>query len=150
VSSIASFYIVNRTDLPAIVGAASSARAWEAIHQLGAELDEEFGWSGYVMLNVLDRLDALGIVLASPGLRKAAEAINADRDYTTLIASDAQPSLDRLDPAAFGPGDLLDGPVELGLDDEEAGHALTEALTLLRDAIARLSGDDVLLLHIGG
>ncbi|WP_030443704.1 hypothetical protein [Actinoplanes subtropicus] len=149
-SSIVSFYIVSRGDLPAIVGAAGSARAWEAIEQFGVEIGEEFDWSGYVMLNVVARLEASGIVLASPSLREAAEAINADCDYITLIANDAQTFLDRLGPAAFGPSDLLEGPIDLGLDDEEAGYAITDALTVLRDGIARLSGDDVLLLHIGG
>jgi hypothetical protein len=52
VSSIASLYIVKNSDLPAIVNAAGSARAWKAIHQFGEELDEQYGWPGYVMLNV--------------------------------------------------------------------------------------------------
>jgi hypothetical protein len=37
----------------------------------------------------------------------------------------------------------------LELDDEEARHATEEALSLLRDTIARLSDDEVPLLHIG-
>jgi hypothetical protein len=149
VSSIASLYIVKTSDLPAIVSAASSARAWEAVHQFGEEIDEEYGWSGNVMLNVLESLDALNILLEGPGLREASEAINTDYDYTTLIASDAKAFLDRLDPAAYEPGDLLDGPIELGLDDEEARYAMEETLSLLRDTIARLADDEVLLLHIG-
>jgi hypothetical protein len=91
----------------------------------------------------------LNILLESPGLHEASEVINVDYDYTTLIASDAKAFLDRLDPAAYEPGDLLDGPIELELDDEEARHATEEALSLLRDTIARLSDDEVPLLHIG-
>jgi hypothetical protein len=149
VSSIASLHIVKISDIPAIVSAAGSARAWEAVHQLGEELDEEYGWSGYVMLNVLDSLDTLNIQLEGPGLREASEAINVDYDYTALIGSDAKAFLDRLDPAAYDPGDLLDGPIELELDDEEGRYAMEETLSLLRDAIARLSDDEVLLLHVG-
>ncbi|WP_328470964.1 hypothetical protein OHA21_06000 [Actinoplanes sp. NBC_00393] len=53
--------------MPSIVSAAGSARAGEAIQQFGKELGEEYGWSGYVMLNVLDKLDEKGVVLESPG-----------------------------------------------------------------------------------
>jgi hypothetical protein len=149
VSSIASLYIVKTGDLPAIVSAAGSAHAWEAVHQFGKELDGEYGWSGYVMLNVLESLDTLNILLEGPGLHEASRAINVNYDYTTLIASDTKAFLDRLDPAAYEPGDLLDGPIELELDDEEVRYAMEETLSLLRDAIARLSDDEVLLLHIG-
>jgi hypothetical protein len=149
VSSIASLYLVKTSDLPAIVSAARSARAREAVLEFGEELDEEYGWSGYVMLNILENLDTLNIRLEGPGLREASEAINVDYDYTALIASDAKALLDRLDPAAYEPGDLLDGPMGLELDDEEARYAMDETLLLLRDTIARLSDDDVLLLHIG-
>jgi hypothetical protein len=149
VSSIASLHIVKTSDLPAIVSAADSARTREAVHQFGKELDEEYGWSGYVMLNVLEGLGTLNILLEGPGLHEASEAINVDYDYTTLIASDAKAFLDRLGPTAYEPGDLLDGPIELELDDEEARYAMEETLSLLRDTIARLSDDEVLLLHIG-
>jgi hypothetical protein len=64
-SSIASLYIVKNSDLPAIVNAAGPARAREAIHQLGEELDEQYGWSGNVMLSVLKSLDTLNILLES-------------------------------------------------------------------------------------
>jgi hypothetical protein len=150
VSSLVSLYVVKISELPAIVSAAGSARAREAINRYGKTPDEEYGWSGYVMLNVLDSLDDLNVRLESPGLQEASEAINADCGYTTLISSDAKSHLDRLDPAAYEPGDLLDGPTDLELDDEEeARYAMTETLSLLRDTIARLSEDELLLLHIG-
>ncbi|WP_344610993.1 hypothetical protein [Dactylosporangium salmoneum] len=148
-SSIASLHVVQTSDLPAIISAAGSGRTWEAVHRFGAELDEEYGWSGYVMLNVLESLDTLNILLESPGLHEASAALNKDHGYTTLITSDAKAYLDRLDPAAHEPGDLLDGSIELELDDEEARYAMEETLSLLRDAIARLSDDEVLLLRIG-
>ena len=148
-SSNASLYIVKTSDLPAIVSAAGSARTREAVDQFGEELDEEYGWSGYVMLNLLESLETLNVLLEGPGLREASEAINGDYDYTTLIASDAKAFLDRLDPAAYEPGELLDGTIDLELDDDEARYAMEETLTLLRDTIARLTDDEVLLLHIG-
>jgi hypothetical protein len=37
----------------------------------------------------------------------------------------------------------------LELDDEEARNATVETLSLLRETIARLSDDEVLLIHIG-
>ncbi|WP_328470966.1 hypothetical protein OHA21_06005 [Actinoplanes sp. NBC_00393] len=82
-------------------------------------------------------------------MSEASEAINADYDYTTLITGDAKAFLERLDPAAYEPEDLLDGPIELELDDEEARQALGETLSLLRDTIGSLTDDEVLLIHIG-
>ena len=72
------------------------------------------------MPNILERLDTLDVPLEGPGLRSASAAINRDHDYTRLIAADAKALLDRLDPAAHEPGHLLDDPIELGLDAEEA------------------------------
>ncbi|MBO3743984.1 hypothetical protein [Actinoplanes flavus] len=66
-----------------------------------------------------------------------------------MITSDAKAFLRRLDPTAYEPADLLDGPIELALDDEEARHTMEETLSLLRDSIARLSDDEMLVLHIG-
>ncbi|BEL03966.1 hypothetical protein Q0Z83_021570 [Actinoplanes sichuanensis] len=144
-SSIASLYIVKISDLPAIVGAAGSQSAWEALQELGREPAEEYGWSGYVMMNVLDGLETADVDLASPRLLDEAEAINADLDYTILITSEAKAFLDRLDPAAHDPADLL----ELGLDAEESGYAMEETLTLLSTTIAALTDDELLLLTIG-
>jgi hypothetical protein len=149
VSSIASLHVLKAGDLPAVVSAAGSGRAGEAVRRLGRRYGEEYGWSGYVMLNVVDSLDALDMSLESPALRAASDAINQDHDHTTLISSDARAFLDRLDPVAYEPGELLDGPVELGLDDEEAHDAMGQTLSLLRDAIAGLSDDEVLVLHVG-
>jgi hypothetical protein len=147
-SSVASLHVLKSGDLPAIVGAGPE-RVHETIEELSREPGDDYGWSGYVMVNVLDGLDALDISLESAALHEASEAINAHYDLTVLISSDAKAFLDRLDPAAYEPADLLDGPIELELDDEEAGYALTETLSLLRDTIAGLADDEVLLLHIG-
>ncbi|GGN75104.1 hypothetical protein GCM10010112_45990 [Actinoplanes lobatus] len=148
-SSIASLHIVKIGDLPAIASAAGRERAWEAIQQSGREPGEEYGWSGYVMMNVLDNLDNLDVTLENPDLHEAAEAISAEFGYTTLITSDAKEFLDRLDPAAYEIDDLLDGPVDLQLDAEESRHAMEDTLSLLRKAIADLADDEILLLTIG-
>lgn len=148
-SSVASLHIVKAGDLSAIVSAADSARAGEVVHQFGAEIDEEYGWSGYVMLNVLKSLETRNILLEGPGLQETSEAMNAHHDHTSLITSDAKALLHHLDPTAYEPADLLDGPIELELDDEQVRYAMEETLSLLRDSIAGLSDDEVLLVHIG-
>ncbi len=148
-SSVVSFRIVKTGDLPAVVSAAGSAHAVDAVHQFGTEIGEEYGWSGYVMLNILESLETVNVSLEDSGLRDAAEIINADGDHTLLITSDAKVLLGRLDPAAYEPADLLGGPIELELDDEEARYAMEETLSLLRDSIAGLADDEVLLLRIG-
>jgi hypothetical protein len=147
VSSLASLHILTSGDLAAVVSAGP-----DGVHRAIKESSRtvgDYGWSGYVMMNVLDSLDAMDISLESPALHEASEAINAHYDFTVLIAGDAKAFLDRLDPAAYEAADLLDGPIELALDDEEAGYAMTETLSLLRDTISGLTGDEVLLLHIG-
>ncbi|MBW6439230.1 hypothetical protein KZ829_36460 [Actinoplanes hulinensis] len=148
-SSIASLYIVKIGALPAIVGAAGQERSWEAIQQSGREPGEEYGWSGYVMMNILDNLDGLNVTLENPDLHEAARAISADFGHTTLITGNAREFLDRLDPAAYEIDDLLDGPIDLQLDDEESRSAMEDTLSLLRAAITSLSGDEVLLIAIG-
>ncbi|MEU4162907.1 hypothetical protein [Actinoplanes sp. NPDC026670] len=145
-SSIASLYIVKISDLPAIVSAAGSQSAWETLQELGREPTEEYGWSGYVMMNVLDGLEAADVDLASPRLHEEAVAINADLDYTILITTEAKALLARLDPAAYEPTDLLD---DLGLDDEESRYAMEDTLTLLTKTITALTDDELLLLNIG-
>ncbi|GGN22381.1 hypothetical protein FHR83_005547 [Actinoplanes campanulatus] len=145
-SSIASLHIVKLGDLPAIVSAAGQERVWEAIQHSGRETGEEYGWSGYVMLNILDNLD---VTLENPDLHESAEAISADFGHTTLITSNAKEFLDRLDPAAHEIDDLLDGPIDLQLDAEESRHAVEDTLSLLREAIAGLADDELLLLTIG-
>ncbi|MFC4065941.1 hypothetical protein [Actinoplanes subglobosus] len=144
-SSLASLYIVDVGDLPAIVSATDLE---EAVEEYGEEIGEGYTWSGDVLLNVLENLEESGIRLESAGLRESSEAIGADLGETTLIGSDAKALLGRLDPAAHRPGDLLDGPIDLGLDDEEAGHAMADTLSLLRDTIASLGDDQVLLVSI--
>ncbi|GIE33702.1 hypothetical protein Ait01nite_067470 [Actinoplanes italicus] len=147
-SAIASLHIVKAADLPEIVGAAGEGLAYEAIDRVGRANGDDYAWSGHVMLNVLTSLDELDIMLASPSLQEASDAINADYDGVTLIDSSAKAFLDRLEPAAYRPADLVD-LAELGLDDEETGYAMEDTLTLLRDTIAGLADDEVLLLHIG-
>ncbi|GAA0448090.1 hypothetical protein Aca07nite_73180 [Actinoplanes capillaceus] len=145
-SSIASLRIVKIDDLPAIVSAAGQERSWEAIQQSGREPGEEYGWSGYVMMNILDNLN---VTLENPDLHEAAQAISVDFGDTTLITSNAKEFLDRLDPAAYEIDDLLDGPIDLQLDDEESRHAIGDTLSLLRQAITSLSDDEVLWIAIG-
>ncbi|MCO8274293.1 hypothetical protein M1L60_27200 [Actinoplanes sp. TRM 88003] len=148
-SSVATFHLVKMGELREIASAARSGRAGEAILRLGEMPTRHYDWSGYVMVNVLDSLDELGVELESPRLAEESAAINADFDYTTLITDDAKVYLDRLDPGGYEPGDLLDGPIELGLDGDEARAAMVETLASLGSIIAGLADDDVLLLHIG-
>jgi hypothetical protein len=148
VSAIASLHIVKAADLPELVSAAGEGLARDVRDRVGRETGDDYAWSGYVMLNVLTSLDELDIALASPSLQEASDAINAGYDDVTLIDSGAKAFLDRLDPATYQPADLVD-LADLGLDDEETGYAMEDTLTLLRDTIAGLADDEVLLLHIG-
>ncbi|MGC4785529.1 hypothetical protein OG836_00830 [Micromonospora zamorensis] len=57
--------------------------------------------------------------------------------------------LDQLDPAGHREEDLAAHFGEMGMDSEESGTAGLDGLTLLRDSVAELRDDQVLLLHVG-
>ncbi|MET7666950.1 hypothetical protein [Micromonospora luteifusca] len=66
-----------------------------------------------------------------------------------LITPAQKRLLDQLDPARHREEELAAHFDEMGMDFEESGTAGLDGLTLLRDNIAGLRDDQVLLLHVG-
>jgi hypothetical protein len=135
-SAIASFFRVSRTELEAGQGVAE-------LHKQATDLGEDYGWSGYVMLNLLMTLEDEGVALGS-GL---ADEIDTDEDTRTLFfatSADLE-AIERLDLNRLDTESVGDG---LDLDEDELREAVAESVTLLHQLIAGTGPDDVLVISI--
>ncbi|MBF9131565.1 hypothetical protein I0C86_21740 [Plantactinospora sp. S1510] len=149
-SAIASLILLDRSRIPELAGLASTSPS--LFHQYLAEHGHEpadYGWSGYCMLLVLNYLEERGVDLESPELDVESTAISAAYGVSRLITSGDENLLHQLDPAGHSAAELAAHFAEMGLEFEESGVAGFDGLTLLRDSIAQLRDDQVLLLHIG-
>ncbi|MEU7752847.1 hypothetical protein [Micromonospora sp. NPDC049171] len=149
-SAIASLTLVPRDSITELASLArtspSSLHSYLAEH--GREARQTYDWSGYCMLYVLTYLDERGIDLEPSEFNAESEAINSAYGYTTLITP-APRLVDQLDPGAHREADLVAHFEEMGLDFEESGAAGLDTLRVLRDSIAELADDQVLVLNIG-
>ncbi|MFG1838071.1 hypothetical protein ACGFH8_06495 [Micromonospora sp. NPDC049175] len=150
-SAIASLTVVGRDTVPELARLARTSRS--SLHSYlaehGREARQEYGWSGYCMLYVLTYLDERGVDLQQSEFDAESDAITSALGYTVLITPGHQQLLDQLDPAAHRAEELAAYFAEMGMDFEESGVAGLEGVTLLRDSIADLRDDQVLLLHLG-
>jgi hypothetical protein len=136
-SSIACFYRVSRADLDTGSGIAELLRD-------SPDLGRDYGWSGYVMLDLLTALEEIGVGLGT-GLTERIDAgaesgvvfFATPADLGVIESLD----LDQLDRESLGD--------DLGLDDDELREAVTESVTTLRQLIAGTGPDEVLVISIG-
>ncbi|MCG5473020.1 hypothetical protein LADH09A_000904 [Micromonospora sp. LAH09] len=149
-SAIASLTLVPRDSITELARLArtspSSFHSYLAEH--GGKTRQEYDWSGYCMLYVLTYLEERGIDLEQSEFNAESEAINSAYGLTTLITS-APGLVDQLDPGAHREEDLVAHFAEMGMAFEESGTAGLDTLRLLRDTIAELRDDQVLLINIG-
>ncbi|MET8040385.1 hypothetical protein ABZU25_05900 [Micromonospora sp. NPDC005215] len=150
-SAIASLTVIPRDSVTELARLArtspSSFRSYLAEH--GRKARQEYDWSGYCMLYVLTYLEERGVELQQSEFDAESEAINSAHGLTVLITPASRRLLDQLDPAGHRAEELNAHFEEMGMDFEESGAAGLDGLTLLRDSIAELRDDQVLLLHIG-
>ena len=123
-SSIACFYRVPRSSIEK--GADIAGLLGQA-----ADLGHDYGWSGYVMLNLLLALKQAGVNLGA-GL---SEPINpGDEESPLFFATSADTgTIDGLDLDSLDAETLSMG---LGLDDEVLTEAIGESVTTLRQLVA--------------
>jgi hypothetical protein len=137
VSSVASFFRVTRADLetgPGIV----------ELLERSTDLGDDYGWSGYAMLNLLMVLEELGVNLGA-GLADEIEA--DDEEAVRFFATSADlAAIEGLDPNQLDEESLGDG---LGLDDDELREAMVESITFLHQLIAGTAPHEVLVIDIG-
>ncbi len=151
-SSIASLWVLDRDALTYVVAAARAEGASgvrESLTQHGRDVDDEFNWSGYVMLYLLVHLDQRGIALMESELQSDADAINSVYDATFVITPAHKRYVAQLDPARHDEAELAAFFDEMGYGFDEVGMATHDGLTLLREQIGALAADEVLLVHIG-
>ncbi|MET8550908.1 hypothetical protein [Micromonospora zamorensis] len=121
-SAIASLTVVPRDSITELARLArtSPSSLHSYLAEHGGRARQEYDWSGYCMLYGL-----------------------------TMLITPARRLLDQLDPSAYREDELAAHFDEMGMGFEESGTAGLDTLTLLRDSIAELRDDQVLLLHVG-
>jgi hypothetical protein len=134
-SSIASFFRIPKTALQNGHGIA------DLLHE---DLGDEYGWSGYVMLNLLLALEDSGISLGD-GL---GDEVEVDEDAGLLFFATSADlgaieglDLNQLDGESIGE--------DLELDEDELREAVAESVTLLHQLIAGTGPDELLVIRIG-
>jgi hypothetical protein len=135
-SSIACFYRVPRSNLDKADGIAEVlARA--------ADLGDDYGWSGYVMLNLLTTLEEIGVNLGAD----LAEVIDPGGEAGVIFfATSADIGIiDGLDLSQLNDESLGEG---LDLDDDELREAVGESVTTLRQLLAGTEPHEVLVIQI--
>jgi hypothetical protein len=134
VSSIAWFYRIPRADLDGEGGLA------EALHQ-ATDVDIDYGWSGYVMLDLLTAVEETGI---SFGADLPDELDSGELLVFCLTPSDLG-AIERLDVSQLDE-ELFD---DLDMDGEELREALDESVAALRQLLVGTTPDEVPVVRIG-
>ncbi|MBX6751260.1 MAG: hypothetical protein IRY85_16615 [Micromonosporaceae bacterium] len=134
-SSVVSFYRVQRSDL-------AEGELAELL-TAAAEVGEDYGWSGYVMLNLLTAMEEADVVLGA-GLTEEVEA-GEEIGLVYLATADDIETLENLDLDDLDEESLGDG---FDMDEAELREAMTESLTLLRELVAGTGPDEVLVISI--
>lgn len=135
-SSIARFYRVPRSSLDEADGIAE-------LLTRAADLGDDYGWSGYAMLNLLITLKKIGIDLGAdlaevidPGGEAGVIFFATSADIGIIDGLD----LNRLMGESLGEG--------LDLDDDELREAVGESVTTLRQLLADTGSHEVLVIQI--
>ncbi|GGM30479.1 hypothetical protein ACFFX1_46470 [Dactylosporangium sucinum] len=144
-SVTASFGVLNTKLLPDFVREPARVLA-----EHGQEVASGYGWSGFVVLVVLDVLEDQGISLSGNGHDEPIGGPDDDTFYT-VVTTEHRRYLPRLDPDAF-PGALFHSAfVEAGLrtDERDSAAAAWDTIAILRDRIAALGDDEALVIVVG-
>jgi hypothetical protein len=112
-------------------------------------LDEEFGWSGYVLMYLLEYLDEAGVTFGVADYRSEIDAINAGDDLIYLVTAADRAHLPALAPDALDRAAVRVFFTEVEYDFDEVDQAVEDAVGLLRDQIATLDDQQLLVIHIG-
>ncbi|GAA2596265.1 hypothetical protein GCM10010399_28540 [Dactylosporangium fulvum] len=144
-SVIASFTVLDAKFLPDF---AADPAGVLATH--GRAVSGEYGWSGYVVLAVLDALEDRGISLSDTGHGEPISGLDDD-SFSTLLTPEHRRYLPHLDPAGIDAAEFkaIFDEEGLELDEYESGAAGRATVALIRDLIAALTDDEVVVVYIG-
>jgi len=150
-SAIATFNVLPRSDLDDLVRADDAVALMTAIRKQGRQVHDEYGWSGYCMLYLLEYLDERGAYLGAPELDADTESLSELLSYAVLISAEQKSFLPDLDPANHSLEEIAAyfDDMGYGFEDEELTAAIDESMAVLSDSIAGLDEDEVLLIVIG-
>jgi hypothetical protein len=158
VSLIASFYLLDRSDLAGLVRAAASepetpmtSHAYDYLSDHGRDQDSPqrlFLWSGYVMMYLLTFLQDSGVDLGAE-YRDDAAAINNTFDLTYLLTSVDKRHLRALDSANVDRDAVVRFFEDMDYGFDELDHAVEDGLGVLHQLVTDLADDEVLIVHIG-
>jgi hypothetical protein len=158
VSAIASFYVLDRSDLAGLVRAAASqpqapttSPAYDhlCVHARDQESPEQlFPWSGYVMMYLLTFLEASGADLGAE-YRAETTAINKTFDLTYLMTSADKRHLPALDSANVDHDAVAGFFDDMGYGFDELDRAVDDGLGVLHQLLTTLADNDLLIVHIG-
>jgi hypothetical protein len=157
-SSIASFYRMDRADLAGLVRAAAGepGEPYDYLVENAQDLDDEaedgdlFPWSGYVMMYLLDYLDESGVGLGANEYSDEAEAINDRYDLTYLITSADKRHLPALASDQIDDAAIAEYFAEMDYALDETGRlAVEDGMRVLREQITVLPDDQIFIVHIG-
>ena len=133
-----------------------------AIEQLGSDYGQtlqrhgesvaEYGWSGYVLATLLAYLDEKEIPLTKSSYDSLATELSRSRGETIFIFTSAHRDayLPRLSPGQFSANELGKYFNEFnGTRETEIGQAMLDGIASLRDGLAALDADSVIVFSIG-
>ncbi|GAA2351970.1 hypothetical protein Cme02nite_25620 [Catellatospora methionotrophica] len=168
-SAIASFHVLDRSDIARLVAAAQLAAARDArsdrtyedvaggghelpgdtLRLVGRRVADDYGWSGYCMVHLLTYLKERGADLFASEHRAEFDIINSSFSLTLPITPAHRVLLPRLDPAVHGDDELLRHFASMDYGFEEAATAARDGLRILRDQLTALADHEILVLHVG-
>ena len=157
-SQLAEFFVMSRADFATLAESARPKRRLfgrartefvDTLATRGQELPE-IEWSGLYVGVLVAYLDERGIDLPDPELDEAANRLSDARQAATFaFATESKRHLPQLDPERFDPAEMRSYFEELNeCEDAEAGRAMRDVLTTLRDHLAALDDQSVLVVSI--
>jgi hypothetical protein len=150
VSSIATLYRMNRSAVPGLVKTAQdddeSPLGYLAEH--GREQDE-FGWSGYVLMYLLEYLEESGVTFGVQDYRSEVDAINVGDDLVYLVTAADRSHLPALAPDTLDLAAIRAFFAEMEYEFDELDLAVADAVGILREQITTLDDEQLVVIHIG-
>jgi hypothetical protein len=142
-SAIASFHILPKQYLPQLL-----EDAFVTTSSHGRAPAEDYGWSGYCIVHVVTYLGDLGIDLFDTPYEVEANQLNED-GFTLLLTTEHQRYLPQLNPAEHSEALIAAHFATEDYAFEESGQAGRTAIELLRDQLASLTEDEILVVQVG-
>jgi hypothetical protein len=110
---------------------------------------DEFGWSGYVLMYLLEYLEESGVTFGAVDYRAEVDAINAGDDLVYLVTAADRVLLPALAADALDLAAVREFFAEMEYEFDELDQAVADAIGILREQITTLDDEQLLVIHIG-